>query len=150
MEFLNLVKLGVAQCEVVGYYERKLYFLIGYQNAPCGMLLVFREDSKTVLKFNFAIWEVYFLMVGKLVLSRSMTNFKGCKCKRTNEILNGKMKFLRVNLLIFREESESDLIFLGGKSWENKIHKYYFSEVNSDMDSSRKIINVTIKNCVFG
>ena len=26
MEFLNLVKLGVAQCEVVGYYERKLNF----------------------------------------------------------------------------------------------------------------------------
>ena len=60
MEFLNLVKLGVAQCEVVGYYERKLNFLIGYQNAPCGMLLVFREGSKTVLKFNFALWEVYF------------------------------------------------------------------------------------------
>ena len=26
MEFLNLVKLGVAQYEVVGYYERKLNF----------------------------------------------------------------------------------------------------------------------------
>ena len=41
MEFLNLVKLGVAQCENVGYYERKLNFFIGYQKAPCVMFLVF-------------------------------------------------------------------------------------------------------------
>ena len=54
------------------------------------MFLVFQEGSKTVLKFNFALWEVYFLMVGKLVPSRSMTNFKGFKCKRANKILNGK------------------------------------------------------------
>ena len=90
IEFFNLTKLAVAQCEVVRYYERKLKFLIGYQHVPCSMFLVFREGSKTVLQFNFALWEVYFLMVGKLVLSRSMTNFKGCKCKRANEILNGK------------------------------------------------------------
>ena len=45
-EFLNLVKLGLTQCEVVGYYERKLNFLIGYQNAPCGMLLVFERVPK--------------------------------------------------------------------------------------------------------
>ena len=50
-------------------------FSRGFQNRP---------------KFNFARWEVYVLMAEKLVPSRSMTNFKGCKCKRANEILNGK------------------------------------------------------------
>ena len=51
MEFVNLLKLGLAQYDVVGYYERKLNFLIGSQNDIYGMFLVFREGSKTVLKF---------------------------------------------------------------------------------------------------
>ena len=43
MEFLNLLKLGLTQYEVVGYYERELNSSIGSQNTIHGMFLVFRE-----------------------------------------------------------------------------------------------------------
>ena len=63
-----------------------------------------------------------------------------------------KMKFLRVTLLIFERNPNPTWLFyfyFCGKSLKKMVKKY-FSEVNSDMDSSRKVINVTIKNCGFG
>ena len=91
MEFLNLTKLCLTQYEFVGYYERKLNFLTGSQNAPYGMLLVFQEGSKTVLEFLFFLSGKFIMFkVGKPEPRQRMRNLKWCKCKRPIEILNGK------------------------------------------------------------
>ena len=89
------------------------------------MLLVFREDSKSVLDFNFTLWEVYILNIGTVVARQSMTNFKWCKCKRPIKVLNGFF-FAKLKLMIFQEESELDFTFFsGGKLKKNYINIAY-------------------------
>lgn len=52
MEFLNLMKLDLTQSEVVGYYERKLNFSIGSENAPCGRFTVRKKHPLLALPSN--------------------------------------------------------------------------------------------------